>query len=206
MKIDFHIHTQASNGQFSSKQVIDQAIEKGLKAIAITDHDTILGLDSAFEYAKGKDINIIPGIELDTNNHIGHLHIIGLNINYKDKKFNEKLRLLRDDRNKRNLRFINEFNKIGVNISLEDVNKYVKGDIVSKYHFAQALKEKGYVHIIDEAYDKYFNQGELKKIKTKAFSPEESIKLIKKAGGTAILAHPQTLNLSARDLKAKVKE
>lgn len=204
--IDLHAHTRVSDGELSSEDLIDLAISKDIKVIAITDHDTVDGLDSAIEYAKGKDIMFVPGIELEADIKKGQMHILGLFIQHNNANFVEKLAYISKTRNNRNNIFIEELNKMGFEISLEDLKKVSDGKTIGKPHFARVFLNKGYIKAKDEMFDEYFNKPPFNKLKKSPFGPQEIIKMIKEANGIAILAHPQTLKLNDEDLKEKIME
>lgn len=204
--IDLHIHTTASDGEFSSTEIVNKAINMGLTHIAITDHDTVNGLNEAISYGKDKDIKIIPGVELNAKVDLGQMHILGYYIDYTNRDFLDMMRVFENDRNERNELFIKQFKEIGIDITMEDVKKYAIGSVVGKPHFARVLMEKGYIDDVQEGFDKYFNVEPLKNIKRRSFEPEKIIKLIKKAGGIAVLAHPQSLKLDENSLRKKILE
>lgn len=206
MIIDLHSHTTASDGEFKPKELIDKAIQTKISVLAITDHDTIDSLDEAIDYAKNKEIEIVPGIEFSAKVDIGKMHILGLYIDYTKPEFKKITDNLKKDRNDRNNKFIKMFNELGYDISIDDVKKYAIGEIIAKPHFAQVLLEKGYIKDIEEAYDNLFNVPPLNTIKRMTLSQKETIEAIKKANGIAILAHPKTLKLSHDDLENKIKE
>jgi predicted metal-dependent phosphoesterase TrpH len=203
---DFHVHTNASDGELSPEEVINLAIKLNLEAIAITDHDTSDNVAEAVEYAKNKNIKVIPGIELNAKVEKGQMHILGYYIDYGNPKFKEIMLELKNQRDERNERFIKAFNLAGINISIDDVKKYVIGQVVGKPHFAKALIEKGYISTVNEAFDKYFNQYPYNTIKREAILPENAIKIIKDFNGIAVLAHPYTLKLDETELENKIKE
>lgn len=204
--IDLHIHTTASDGEFSPSEIINKALKKGLTHIAITDHDTINGLEEAINYAKEKNITVIPGVELNAKVSKGQMHILGYYIDYSNTEFIKMMKEFEDERNSRNDKFIRMFNELGIDISLEDVKKYAIGSVVGKPHFARVLLEKRYVTEIEEAFDKFFNKEPLNTIKRFAYSPKEIINLIKSAGGIAVLAHPQSLKLDNEELEKTILE
>ena len=204
--IDLHIHTTASDGEFSPTEIVNKAINMGLTHIAITDHDTVNGLDEAMSYGKDKNITIIPGVELNAKVKLGQMHILGYYIDYTNKEFVDMMKVFENDRNERNSLFINAFKKIGIDISLDEVKKYAIGSVVGKPHFARVLIEKGYINDIQEGFDKYFDVEPLKNIKRRVFEPEKIIRLIKSAGGIAVLAHPQSLKLDEDTLREKIIE
>lgn len=204
--IDFHCHTTASDGEYTPTEIVKFAKDLGVHTLAITDHDTIDGLEEAIIAGKNYGVEIIPGVELNVEVPKGQMHILGYYIDYDDEQFKEEMRLLREDRNNRNMKYIEEFNKIGINMSFEDIKRYAAGKVVGKPHFARYLLEHGYVSSIEEAFKKYINTPEFKKIKRKIIPVEHAIKIIKDAGGIVVLAHPVTLKLSDEELEFKIKE
>lgn len=204
--IDLHAHTTASDGEKSPEELIDLALSKNLSAIAITDHDTISGLEPAFEYSKDKNIIFVPGMELEADVDKGQMHILGLFIDFENKELNNALDKIKQGRIHRNNLFIQEFNKMGFNITIEDLQKVSGGKIVGKPHFAKVFLQKNYIKTKNEIFDNYFNKPPLSNIKKTRYSPEEIINLIKKANGIAVLAHPQSLKLDDEELEIKLKE
>ena len=204
--IDLHTHTTASDGEKTPEGLIDLALDKKLSAVAITDHDTVSGLKSAFEYAKNKNIMFIPGIELEADVNKGQMHILGLFIDLENKELNDLLEKIKQGRKNRNNLFIKEFNKMGFDITLEELQKISGGKYVGKPHFAKLFLQKNYIHSKSEIFDNYFNKPPLNTIKKTSFTAEQLINVIKKSNGIAILAHPQSLKLEDTDLENKIRE
>ena len=124
--IDLHTHTTASDGEFTPSELIDLAIDKNIKVLSITDHDTIDGLKAAVEYVKNKDILFIPGIELKAQCKSGQMHILGYNIDYTNLNLQEKLDDLVNKRNIRNAKYIEYFRSLGFDISLEELQEIIE--------------------------------------------------------------------------------
>ena len=204
--IDLHTHTLASDGELTPSELIDLALKKNIKALAITDHDTIDVLEEAIKYAKDKDILFIPGIELKARCETGQMHILGLNIDYENFNLQDKLNELLEKRNLRNAIFIRYFNSIGFNVSLEELQRISGSLVIGKPHFAKLFLEKGYITNKEVIYNNYFNREPLSKLVNLAYEPKAVLELIRKSNGTAILAHPQTLGLSDTALEEKIKE
>lgn len=123
-----------------------------------------------------------------------------------DKNFIKEMSELKKDRKERNEKFIKEFNKMDINITLEQVKKYAMGNVIGKPHFSRALYDNGYINDIEEAYSKYFNVPPIKYIKRRKIIPKQAIEIIKNAGGIVVLAHPVTLKLEEDELGIKIKE
>lgn len=204
--IDLHTHTTASDGEFTPSELIELAINKNIKVLSITDHDTIDGLKEAVEYVKNKDILFIPGIELKAQCKNGQMHILGYNIDYTSLNLQEKLNDLVNKRNIRNAKYIEYFRSLGFDISLEELQEISGGNVIAKPHFIRLLFLKGYITNKDLIYLNFFDCEPLSKIRELAYEPKEVIRIVKEANGTAVLAHPQTLKLSDNDLENKLKE
>lgn len=198
--IDLHTHTKASDGEKTPKELIDLALELNIKALAITDHDTIDGISPAISYSQNKNILLIPGIELEAKVDNGQMHILGLFIDYSNKNFIEKLNNIRNSRKNRNLKFIDEFKKLGFDISIDELKKISGGKTIGKPHFAKVFLNKNYIQNKYEIFDKYFNQPPFNKLEKNVYSPKDIITMIKEANGIAVLAHPQSLKLSIDEL------
>lgn len=136
----------------------------------------------------------------------GQMHILGLFIDYKNKNLINKLKFLQEKRANRNIQFINEFNKLGFNISLEELKQISGKDSISKPHFALLFLKKGYIKEKSEIFDKYFNKPPFTEIENFSYTAKEVISLIKEIGGLAILAHPQSLELDINSLEQKIIE
>lgn len=189
---DLHIHTIASDGVLTSEEIINNAIKMGIKGIAITDHDTVNGLDKAEKYIKNLNtiLKFIPGIELNTDYKDSEVHILGYFIDYKNEILLAKLAELRDVRYKRAIKMMERLKSMGLVVNLEDVEKLAKGDIIARPHIGQALVDKGYLFSVREAFDKYLGKGKPAYVPRAKFSPQEAINLINSVGGIAVLAHP----------------
>ena len=181
MKIDLHTHTKASDGQYTPSELISKAEKIGIDVIAVSDHDTIDGLEEAIQYSKEKEIKVIPGIEFSAKADKGKMHILGLGINYKDKELIDITNGLKMNRNERNEKLIEMFNHEGIEISLSDVKKYAEGNIIAKPHFSQALIEKGYISTVNEGFEKYFDNPPFNKVKRTLLDPKKIIEIIRKS-------------------------
>lgn len=204
--IDLHCHTKASDGEKTPTELIDFAINKNLKAIAITDHDTIDGLEEAIEYAKDKEIIVIPGIEVEVTTKKGQMHILGLFIDYNNKKFKKELLNIKQARENRNNKIIEELNNMGFEVTLEELKQVSGGKTIGKPHFAIVFLNKNYIQTKEEMFDNYFNKPPLSNLKKASYTAQEIINMIKKSNGIAILAHPQSLKLEDKELIEKIKE
>ncbi len=190
MGADLHLHTTASDGSISPKQLVEIAAEIGLEAIAITDHDTFDGIDEAIEAAKDLPIEIIPGIEFAADAGGKDIHIISYWPDYRLVWLQNELVLLRQARVNRTRLIIEELNENNVDISLKEVLAVAQNASVGRMHVAKILIAKGYASSIKDAFDRYIGPGGCCYVKKPSRSPERVIDLIKEAGGVAVVAHP----------------
>lgn len=196
MTADLHIHTYYSDGLNSPTEVVNLAVNNRLTAIALTDHDSVAGIDEALEIANNHGLIVIPGIEISTVNEGQDIHILGYYIDYKNPKLLEKLHDLRSAKINRNLRIINRLNQLGIEITIDEVNsKAMAANVrIGRPHIAQVLVEKKYVKNIREAYIRFLGEQGQAYIVTESISPEAGIDLVKEAGGASVLAHPGIYN------------
>lgn len=194
MIFDLHIHTNCSDGLLSPEQVVDLALIKGLDGIAITDHDTVSGLEMAIEYSKKYNVKVIPGIEFGCVYEGEEVHILGYFIDYRSNDIILATKELRNNRINRAVEMISKINKLGFNLKVEDVIKFSKEDFIGRPHIARALIEKGYFASIEEAFEILLGRGKPAYVERKTLSIKETIGLIHKVNGIAILAHPGLLN------------
>jgi len=194
MIFDLHIHTIFSDGLLLPEKVVKLAMARGMDGIAITDHDTINGIEPALKYKKlFKDFHVIPGIEFGTIYNDEEVHILGYFIDYKSKKIIEATEELRANRIKRGMKIVEKLNSLGIKLSYAEVKEYSKDDYIGRPHIANAMVNKGYVKDIKEAFEKYLNRGKEAYVQRETFTLEETIKLIHEAKGIAVLAHPGLL-------------
>lgn len=206
-KFDLHVHTTASDGSLNAQQIVAEAKRIGLTTMAITDHDTIGNVKECIEEGKKQGIRIIAGVELSAEVDSGKMHILGYGIDPDNNEFNLVMKMLREAREDRNKNIIEALKCIfKINISLEDVKKHAKGESIGKPHIAAAIVEKGYCPDIETVFNKILGKRYMETIDRKKLPPKSCIDLIKKAGGIAFLAHPNSLKLNTEKTFAKIKE
>jgi predicted metal-dependent phosphoesterase TrpH len=194
--IDLHLHTTASDGVMTPSEIVNYAKNKGLLAIAITDHDTIEGLEEGLLEGERIGLEVIPGIEISAEHSPGSMHLLGFFIDIHHPTLKERLGYLQKARAERNPRMAEKLNKLGIDITFDEVLKASGGGQVGRPHFAQVLIEKGYVRSFQEAFDRFLKKGGSAYVEKMRFSAEESIHFINEANGVAVLAHPNTLQLN----------
>ncbi len=204
--IDLHVHSNHSDGTYTTKELVDLAIYKGLKAIALTDHDTTAGLEEIMEYAKDKNLEIIPGIELSTEYFGRDIHILGLYINPYNPKFQEHLTAFQESRVNRNRKLCANLAALGIDITYETLMERFDGAVMTRAHYARYLYEKGYVKSMKEAFERYVGDHCKAYVPREKIAPSEAVSLILEAGGIPVLAHPILYHLSDANLDKLVSE
>ena len=210
--IDLHVHSCRSDGTFTPTELVDYAIKKGLKAFALTDHDSVDGLDEAIKYAEELRSRgfenvpeIIPGIEFSTEYEGKDIHIVGLYIDYSGEIFKKYIKEFVEAREERNKKMCALMEEDGINLSYEELIKDYPGAVITRAHYAKLLFKKGYVRTREEAFDKYIGDDCKYFIPREKISPEKAIELILKADGIPVLAHPVLYNLTPDRLDKLVK-
>lgn len=188
--IDLHVHTNASDGTFFPPEVVRLAQEKGLKAIAITDHDTIEGNEEAIKEGVKRGFEVIPGVEISCNHTTGEVHLLGYFVDLESETLKRRLALLRSYREERNPEIIRRLRTMGLDITYEEVREVAGRGSIGRPHIAQVLKEKGYVFSNQDAFERYLKKGAPAYVPKELLPIEEAIGLIKEAGGIPIVAHP----------------
>lgn len=187
---DLHCHTTASDGLLTPWELVKTAADCGLKAVGITDHDTLSGWDEAEKAGNAFGVDVLKGIELNTNWSGTEVHILGYEFNPESIKLQEKLRNLRDARYNRMYEILEKLKKIGIHISPQEIEEIAHGESIGRPHIAQALINKGVVKTIKEGFDRYIGAGAPAYVPRYKLTPEEGITLVREAGGVAVLAHP----------------
>ena len=204
--IDLHLHSTASDGTCTPSEVVALAHEAGLSAMALTDHDTVAGMEEAMEKAAELSMELIPGIEFSCHMLGKEIHMLGFFVDYKDPDFLAQLELLRDNRSNRNLRILEAFQRDGFPITMEKLLHGNPDTVITRAHFARVLFEEGIIKTPSEAFEKYLNPGKKYYIPREHISPIDAIGYIHKANGVAVLAHPYEYKFSNIQLVQLIEE
>jgi len=195
--IDLHTHTTHSDGSASPEELIARASANGARSIAITDHDTVDAFAEARAAAALFGVEFVPGIEISADFSPGTMHILGYLVDGESPALQRKLATLKEAREKRNPEIARRLEGLGIDISYHEVAQLAGNKVVGRPHFASLLVKKGYVGSIQEAFDKLLKKGAPAYVEKARLSPSDSIQLIHRAGGVAVLAHPYQLKLSS---------
>ncbi len=193
--VDLHLHTTASDGRLSPRELVRLAAGLGLRQIAISDHDTTDGLSEGFQEAAAHDgLHIIPAIELSTDIPGDEIHMLGYFMRYQDESFQEVLRRFREGRIGRARQMVQKLSDLGMQLEWERVQEIAGDGAVGRPHIALALVEKGYCKEPNEAFPEYLGRDGLAYVERPKLTPTEAIELLRNAGGAPVLAHPAYLS------------
>ncbi len=192
MRFDLHVHTTASDGRYSPRDVVRQALAANLSGLAITDHDTVDGVIPALDFAaeSAEQIEIIPGVEFSTDLDDCEIHLLGLFVDHTSQLLLKKLGPLQTARSDRAAIMVDKLHKHGVQVDMIRVAELASGGLYGRPHIARAMVEKGYVKNVKEAFDLYLGHGRPAYHPRYKMAPEEAIRTIRNCGGLSIIAHP----------------
>lgn len=194
-RCDLHTHSQASDGMQSPAENVRLAKQKGLSAVAITDHDTVAGVAEAQQTGLECGIEVVAGVEISTRAGGKDIHVLGYYMNIKDELFLERLHGLRDAREERNHRIIAKLQELGLDITWEEVIEGLgrplePDESIGRPHMADVLVSKGYAVDMRDAFDRYLAEGKPGFVSVPRVAPEDACQWIREAGGAAVIAHP----------------
>lgn len=187
--IDLHAHTTASDGSYTPTELIRYAKEKGLSAIAVTDHDTVAGVEEAVREGKRLGIQVVPGVELSTRVDECDVHMTALFVDCKNKELMKRLDDMAECRRDRNFRMVDKLKQAGYNIDRSDLEELGKGRVIARGHIAQILIDRGYASDLKDALRRYLSRGTPGYVQKEVLSPRECIELVHNAGGLIFTAH-----------------
>jgi predicted metal-dependent phosphoesterase TrpH len=202
--IDLHSHTTASDGSCSPEELIGKAVEAGLEALAITDHDTLDGYDAAAPHAHAAGLDLICGVELSTKFRARTVHLLGYFLQQPPtQEFRDWLRLGQESRRDRNRRLIERLQSLGVDITLAEVQAIGRTQ-TGRPHFARVMLQKGYVSSLQQAFDEFLDVSAKGYVERQEPKLEEGIQRILEAGGLPSLAHP--VRMAESDVRGRHEE
>ena len=193
--IDLHVHSTASDGSFSPLEIMALAKKVGVRAISITDHDTIDGIKEILKHPLPALPEFITGVEISCEppsefKDVGSIHLLGYGFSVYDKNLNIILDDAKKFRAQRNPKIIEKLNSLGFNISIEQIEERFGANQTGRPHIAESMKEQGYVKTFREAFDKYLGKDKPAYVDKHKVSCQQAIQTIRQAGGIPVLAHP----------------
>lgn len=197
--VDLHTHSRASDGDCPPGQVVRLAERRRLAAVALTDHDTLVGLPPAAAAAAELKVQFVAGVEISARFPDGTLHLLGLGIDPGSRPLRDVLAGLREQRDRRNPRMISKLRRLGVDISMAELEQLAdrpsdSEPVLGRLHMARILCAKGHTRSVQEAFDRYLAHGRPAFVDKERLAPDEAMAAIHAAGGVAVLAHPPQLN------------
>ena len=216
--IDLHVHSTKSDGTLTPTELVNYAIEKGLSAFALTDHDTTEGIDEALAVAEehnqaiangtkqGIPLEVIPGIEFSSEYLGRDVHILGLYIDYNSSAFKAKIQEFVDSRVLRNQKMCASLASAGIDITYEKLLEENPDAVITRSHYAKYLLNHGYTTSMKEAFERYIGDHCKHYIPREKITPMQAVNLINEVGGLAFLAHPTLYHMSDRVLEGLIRE
>jgi len=204
--IDLHTHSNASDGELSPSGLIEHGKKTGLKALALTDHDTVGGIAEAKTMAAELGLDFIAGVEIEIDFDPGEFHLLGLGIDENNPDLLTALAELAGARSFRNRRIAALFGQEGISIDLDEIGAMAGTQRIGRPHMAEALLRKGLVRSRQEAFDKYLGKGKPFYLPKDCLGLDEALRLIRAAGGLAVVAHPYSLFVGKPKLAALMDE
>ncbi len=203
--IDLHLHSTASDGSLTPAEILAEAIRIGLKAVAITDHDTLTGSIAAISGGVPSGLQFLSGIEIsaqapDGFRVKGSVHILGYGIDYNNSKLNLLIQVLKRSRDNRTPKIIKKLSELGINLNGSELAEIVGDGIAGRPHIALLMMKKGFVASVDEAFDRFLGKSKPAYVEKYRIPVVEAIEAIEDAGGVAVLAHPFLYGLNDPEL------
>ncbi|OGA37236.1 MAG: phosphatase [Betaproteobacteria bacterium RIFCSPLOWO2_12_FULL_62_13] len=190
-EFDLHCHSTRSDGLLTPAALVARAAQRGVKVLALTDHDEIGGLEEAREHAHRAAISCINGVEISVSWNDQTLHVVGLHIDPANAELSAGLKQVRGGRRHRAERMAEQLEEAGISGSLDGARAYVTNpELVGRAHFARYLVERGYARDVQSVFKKYLASGKPGYVPHRWASLEQAVNWIKVSGGVAILAHP----------------
>ncbi len=204
--IDLHTHSVYSDGTNTPAELVAMAEERGLRALALTDHDSVGGIPELLTAAETSSVEVVPGIELSAECEKGTMHVLGYFIDHTCPTLLKKIEKVRSGRDERNLKILKKLNKLGYRLLWEDIERQAGRDVIGRPHIAAALVERGHVKSKKAAFELLLAKGRSGYVERDRYTARECIDLIRQAGGVSVLAHPATIYLSDEKLRVLVGE
>ncbi len=201
--VDLHVHTTCSDGTFSPEEAVQCAARYGIAAIAITDHDTLEGVEAAMAEGERSGVEVISGVELSAEVHNierSEMHILGYFVNFRNPVLQDELTLFRNARRKRAEEILRKLADAGAPLDRERILSGQGNKAIGRLHIAKALIEKSYARTINDAFQRYLGIGKPAYVPKLRLTPDEAIKLILRSGGVPVLAHPYYGHYSNKNL------
>lgn len=204
--IDLHAHSTRSDGTYTPTALIELGARLGLRALALTDHDTVSGVSEARVAADRLGIRFIPGVELEVDHTGGEFHLLGLGLTALPELIEGDLREMKRRRERRNLGIIDKMRDDGVEVDLASVAAFAEGTVVGRPHFARFLVERGIADTLQDAFDRFLGHDQRYYLPIEHLTVEECAEVIRRSGGRTVIAHPLSLGISTEELERRLPQ
>jgi predicted metal-dependent phosphoesterase TrpH len=191
-EVDLHTHSTASDGLLAPAELVAEAARRGLRALALTDHDTVGGLEEAVAAGQRVGVEVVPGVELGTDARPHEVHLLGYFVDPASPALLAALAGQVAHRRERAARIVERLNDLGIGVTFDEVLALAGSGSIGRPHLARALIAHGAAADVPDAFDRYLAGGRPAYVRRQALSPEEAIALVRAAGGVPVLAHPLT--------------
>jgi predicted metal-dependent phosphoesterase TrpH len=189
--VDLHAHTTASDGTYTPAELVREAVRRGLRVLAVTDHDSVDAVAPALEAARqSPPLEVVPGIEINTDGPGGEVHILGYFLDHEAAWLRALLREFREERAARVHRIVERLATLGCPIDAAEVLALVQEGSAGRPHVAQVMVRRGYVGTVREAFDRFLAAGKPAHVPHRKLAPREACEIIRRANGLAVMAHP----------------
>ncbi len=204
--IDLHTHSTGSDGTFTPTELVLEARRVGLSALALTDHDSVSGINEFVRAGEENGIETVPGVELSTEYEDTEIHVVGLYVDPSNETLLAQLEAFRDNRNNRNLKMIDRLREEGFSITAEEIYARNPDSVVARPHIARYLVDTHQVKDMQTVFNKYIGDGCICYVDRYKITPMRAVELIHAAGGVAILAHPCLYKIPEDNLLRMIRE
>ena len=193
--VDLHAHTTASDGTLTPRELVRLAVRHGVRVLAVTDHDSTGGVREAMDEASGlPSLEVVPGLEINCDVPGAEIHVLGYCRDWEAEWFQEFLGAQREERRRRVYRIAARLAELGMPIDPDDVFALVKEGSAGRPHVAQVMVNRGYVKSVREAFERYLSRNGPANVPRKRLTPVEAVRIIRRARGVPVLAHPGLAN------------
>lgn len=206
MKVDLHIHSTASDGSYTPKQIVQLALSKRMRVIALTDHDTLGGLGEAETEAKKWGLEFVKGIEISTHWKDMEVHILGYFLNLEDEHFVKTIETFKNLRTERNKKILALLQKYDIMIHIDVLEKKYSKQSIGRVHIAKEIVKQGRAKDIPEAFSVYLAQEGLAYVPKEGLTPKMAVDLLRKNSAFSSLAHPKLISKNENDILFLVED
>lgn len=202
--VDLHLHTTASDGMDSPTEIVEKASRLGLVAIAITDHDTVQGVEEASAVGSQVGVEVVPGVEISCLWRNRQVHLLGYYVEATDTDLTRLLEWMRGGREERLTKMLAQLRRLGIDVNQGEVEMEAAGETIGRPHLARVMVRHGYVTSVEDAFNKYLAQGRPAYAERRRPDITEGIRTILKAKGLPVVAHPLIIDAPLDELLSEL--